>query len=129
MSLMVILAVGVDSSPFETPTSVWQSAGCVVRSVLSIKDALGQLKDGDFDIVLLDHSIPAESRERLTFLIRASGSRVPVVYISNSPSDCDRFADATVNNAPDSILDAIGELIAHRAKVPAASSVMARIET
>jgi DNA-binding response OmpR family regulator len=126
---MVILAVGLDSSTFETPTLVWQSAECIVRSVGSVRDAIAQFKDGDFDIVLLGHTIPADSRERLTFLIRKSGSRVPVVCISNSSSECDSFADATINNEPINILETIGGLIAHRAKMPAASVVTARPTT
>jgi len=36
-----------------------------------------QFKVGDFDLVLLGSSIPAEHKERLTGLVRTSGSRTP----------------------------------------------------
>jgi len=68
-------------------------------------------RDGDFDLILLGDSIPADSRERLTYLIRASGSRIPVVRLTDSSSDCDSFADATIRNEPMRLMQNIGELM------------------
>jgi hypothetical protein len=65
----------------------------------------------------LSHSIPAESRERLTFLIRASGSRIPVICVSDSSSGCDSFADATVQGGPDNLLQGIENLLAKRVDI------------
>ena len=124
MSLMVILAVGVDTSLLEIQSSVWKSAGYVVTFAWSIKDAIIHFRYGDFDLVLLGQSLPTESRERLTFLIRASGSRVPVVSIANSSSECDSFADMTIKNEPGIVLEAIRELTANRSKIHAARSTM-----
>ncbi len=76
MPLMHVLAVGVDSSLLASlltsQRSAWQSAGCYVTCAGSIREAIVQLRDGDFDLILLDDSIPVESRERLTLLIRSS---------------------------------------------------------
>jgi hypothetical protein len=58
-------------------------------------------KGGDFDLILLGN-LPVESRERLTFLVRSSGSRVPVVCIREFGHDS--FADATVRCEPDHLL-------------------------
>ena len=116
MPLTPVLAVGVDPSLLATQMPVWQSAGYLVTSAESIREAIVQLKDGDFDLVLLFHSIPPESRERLTFLIRSSGMRVPVVCVADSSSGYDSFADATIRNEPDNLLRDIGELLASRMK-------------
>ena len=124
MPLTVVLAVGLDSSHLASQTSAWQSAGYFVTSAASIGDAIVHFRDGDFDLVLLGHSIPADSRERLTFLIRATGSRIPVVCIADSSSGCDSFADATVGDEPGNLLRDIDQLMAKRAKEPAASHVM-----
>jgi hypothetical protein len=118
MSLTVILAVGLDSSLLESQSSVWQSAGFIVTSTGSIREAIVQIRDGDFDLVLLGHSIPTDSRERLTFLIRAIGSQTPVVSITDSSTGCDSFADATIRNEPSTLLQSIGEIMAERAKPP-----------
>lgn len=120
MPLTSLLAVGLDLSILEKQRSVWKSAGCYVTSAGSIREAIVQIRDGDFDLILLDHSIPIESRERLTFLIRTSGSRTPVVCVTDSPCDDDSFADATVRNDPIDLLHAIGELLAKRVKAHAA---------
>jgi DNA-binding NtrC family response regulator len=118
MSLKVVLAIGVDSSLLEIQSSAWKSSGYIVTFAWSIKDAITHFRYGDFDLVLLGHSLPAESRERLTFLIRASGSRVPVVYIAGTSNDCDSSADATVKGEPTNILQEIEELLASRFRMP-----------
>lgn len=122
MSLKIVLAIGVDSSLLEIRSSVWMSSGYVVTYAWSIKDAITHFRDGDFDLVLLGHSLAAESRERLTFLIRASGSQVPVVFVADSSSACDRTADATVKGEPTDILRQIEELMAHLAATPVSRS-------
>lgn len=120
MSFTVILALGLDSLE-AGQRSVWQSAGYFVTPIKSISEAIVRLREGDFDLVLLGHSIPADSRERFTFLIRASGSRTPVVSITDSSTECDCFADGTIRNDPASLLKSIRELMAERARAPAPS--------
>jgi hypothetical protein len=102
----------------------WKSAGYVVISTASIREAIVHFIDGDFDLVLLGNGIPPESRERLTFLIRASGSRIPVLCIANSSCDTDSFADATVRNEPIDILRGIEEIMSSRRNTPSERSEM-----
>jgi hypothetical protein len=116
MPLTVVLAVGLDSSLLARESSDWKSAGYVFTSTGSIREAIGHCRYGDFDLILLGHAIPPDSRERLTFLIRASGSRTPVVCVADPSSDSDSFADATIRNGPISLLQGIRELLAERAK-------------
>jgi DNA-binding NtrC family response regulator len=127
MSLTVVLAVGLDPSLLASQSPVWQSAGFIVTSTGSIREAIGHIRDGDFDLVLIGHSIPTDSRERLTFLIRAIGSRTPVVSITDSSIGGDSFVDATIRNEPSKLLQSIGELMAERAKSPLPSRAMTGI--
>jgi CheY-like chemotaxis protein len=129
MPLKVVLAIGMDSSLLEIQSSAWKSSGYIVTFAWSISDAIAHFRYGDFDLVLLGRFLPPESRERLTFLIRASGSRVPVIYVSDTPSDCDNFADATVNNETTNILGEIGELMASQARRPASRTITPRFAT
>jgi len=87
MPSAIILAIGVDSSLIRDRGTIWQSSGYFVRSVGTIREAIGYFRDGDFDLVLVGHSVPAESRERFVFSIRRSGSRIPVVSIADSADD------------------------------------------
>jgi hypothetical protein len=117
MQLTVVLAVCLDFSILATPSSVWESGGYIVTSVGSIREAIERFKAGDFDLVLLGHSISAENRERLTFLIRASGSHVPVASIGKCFEDSDSFADATFGNEPNELLVGMSELMTKSAKM------------
>jgi hypothetical protein len=87
--------------------------------VPSIPDAIAHFKAGDFDLVLLGQSISFENKERLTFLIRASGSMTPVVSISSSSNQGDPFADATLKNDPGAMLTGMGQLLAEKARLRA----------
>jgi len=124
MPLRILLAVGLDPMFLESQRSVWHSAGYYVTVAGTIREGIAQFHEGDFDLVLLSHSLPAESRERLAFLIRASGSRVPVVSVSNSSSSCDSFADATLNSTlqhePGHLLLQIESLLAKHGEMPMA---------
>lgn len=126
MPQTVVLAVGLDSTLLSNRHSVWQPAGYYITPAHSISEAIAHFTDGDYDLVLLGHSIPAESRERLTFLVRASGSSVPIVCIANSSSLPDSFADATFRSEPDNLLHEIGELLAQRVKMPPVSTSTSR---
>jgi CheY-like chemotaxis protein len=91
MPITVLLAVGREFSQLKTKRSEWKSAGYIVAFAESIKKAIDHFTSGDFDLVLLDNSISDESGRKLTSLIRASGSRIPVVCIEDSSCDCDAF--------------------------------------
>jgi hypothetical protein len=111
MPLTVILAVGLDPSLPTAQNAAWKSAGYIVISVGTIKEAIDHFRAGDFDLVLLGNSISLENKERLTFLIRSSGSRTPVVCVANLAEDCGCFADATLKNDSGELLSGIQELL------------------
>ena len=125
MSITVVLAIGLDSPLFDAQRRVLQSAGYLVTSAWSVKTAIDDFTAGDFDLILLSHSLPIEGRERLTSLIRASGSRVPVVCTTNSSGDCDTFADATIRNEPHELMREIEKILAKQARKPWAGSNVA----
>jgi CheY-like chemotaxis protein len=112
MHITVVLAVGLDSWRLTSQGSDLRSAGYVVISASSIRDAIEQFKVGDFDLVVLDYSISAEHKERLISLIRASGSRTPVVCIPNSSDDCDSLADGTLQCDASALLTGMEDILA-----------------
>jgi DNA-binding response OmpR family regulator len=120
MPLILVLAVGLDSSLLEARNNILRSAGFLVESALSVKEAVARFLAGDFDLVTLCHSIPKKESDRLTCLIRASGSRTPVVSISGNPGQLDAFANATLEADPDKLLIGIREVLekAARAWIP-----------
>ena len=127
MFFTAVLAVGLDSSLVAGQSSAWQSAGHFVTPVKSIREAIVHLREGDFDLVLLGHSIPTDSRERFTFLIRESGSRTPVISLTDPPKTHDSFADLTIGNESANLLKSIREFMAERARASAPSRNMLAI--
>lgn len=126
MPTAVILSVGEDLSLSGSQSHAWQSAGYRVTPAGSIRDAIDHIRYGDYDLVLLGDSIRVGDRERLTFLIRALGSRVPVVCVTASPGDCAGFADATTHSEPTRLLQCVGEMLAQAKKPPASRTMSAR---
>jgi CheY-like chemotaxis protein len=116
MSLKVVLSVGVDSWQLTAHSAAWRPAGIIVLSASTMKEAFDQFRAGDFDLVLLGHSLPVESKERLTYLIRSSGSSIPVVSIAGASGDCDSFADATIGNDSRALLQGMGDLLADESR-------------
>ena len=75
---------------------------------------------GDFDLVLLCHSVPTAERERLTRLIREPGSSTPIVSIAGGPGECDAFANATFEDGPNKFVAGIRDALVRAARTPAA---------
>ena len=96
MSINVVLAVGMDLWVLERKRKVWREAGYFVTPAGSVREAIDDFRSGDFDLVVMSASIPAESRERFTSMIRAAGSSVPVICATNPAGDWDLFANATI---------------------------------
>jgi EAL domain-containing protein (putative c-di-GMP-specific phosphodiesterase class I) len=122
MQKAVILTIGVDSSLIDVRGGVWESASCYVTSAHSIREAIDYFQCGDFDLVLMGPSIAAESKERLAYLIRASGSQVAVACICHESEPRPCFADAIFENFPEKVLRGVRRLLGNR-------SASARFET
>ena len=124
MATIVVLAVCLDQSLPGTEASAWRSAGYFFIPAASVKEAINHFMSGDFDLVLLGHSIPKDARERLNVLIRATGSQVPVVCIAGSSGHHDSFADATFEQDSNELLTGIGELLKNKAKERAVPAIL-----
>jgi CheY-like chemotaxis protein len=133
MQLTVILNVGHDPILLETRSIVLRSAGYKVESAWSVKEAATKFLAGDFDGVILCHSIPAKDRDRLSCLIRASGSLTPVIAVSASSRQRDSFADAIIEHDLKGLLRGIKEAVETPAKlsggaVPVNNAIAMRFE-
>jgi hypothetical protein len=127
LSLKVVLAVGVDSWLLAAHSAAWRPAGFIVLSAVTMREAFDHFRAGDFDLVLLGHSLSVESKERLTFLVRSSASRTPVVSIANPSGACDSFADATIRNDSKALLQGMGELLAEESRLRSRQTVLSGI--
>ena len=121
MELTLILSFGLDPELLRARNLLLQSEGYTVVSASSLKEAVDRFLAGDFDLVLLCQSIPPKERDRLTSLIRASGSRIPVVSVAEKICQDDAFGRTTVDSDPDALLMGIWEELV-KAAIPAVRS-------
>ena len=127
MSITVILAVGLDSWMLTSHVGAWRSAGFYFISAASTGEAMDQLREGDFDLVLVGDSIPLEGKKRLVSEVRSFGSRIPVAWVGSSLVDLDALADAADGNERDRMLQGVKEILASRAGLTAVAAMPARL--
>jgi CheY-like chemotaxis protein len=122
MPHILVLAIGHDPLLLETRSQVLQAAGYTVIPELSLKKALAKFREGDFDLVLLCHSIPAQDRQRLVRLIREHTSRTPIVSVATTLGQHDLFADGTLQSDPNELLKGLHDIFS---KKPAGRNIVA----
>lgn len=109
----VVLMIGRDRVLVETRSQVLRTAGYTVVPAFTPQQAIDEFVKGDFDLVLLCHSIPGDARERLVSVIREHTSRTPIVSVASFDGQLDGFADATIENDPNLLIDSLREVL-HR---------------
>ncbi len=95
MPIKFILAVGREPALLEYRSQILQRAGYIVELELSLEKAIQRYRCGEFDLVLLCHTIPVRERDRLISSIGAVGSLTPVVTVA-PPGSQAPFADDDV---------------------------------
>lgn len=113
MPHIVVLMVGRDRVLIETRCQILRINGYIAVPAFTPRQAIDEFVGGDFDLVLLCHSIPADARERLAAVIREHTSRTPIVSIASFDGQFDGFADATIENDPNLLVAGLSELL-HR---------------
>jgi hypothetical protein len=112
----VLLCIGLNPSLLKLQRATWKSAGCVVTSATTIQKAIVSIAAGDFDLVLLGERLPIEDRERLAFLIRSTGSAVPIVCIADICGQLDFSEKTASRNSPHAVLNGMTQVLAGNAK-------------
>lgn len=111
MPQALVLSVGLDPQLLGTRNLILESAGYIVVSTYSMREAVDRFQQGDFDLVLLCQSIPAKERDRLTRWIRACGSRIPVISVSGNLCPGDVAGGVTVGSDGRTLLWGIREVL------------------
>jgi DNA-binding response OmpR family regulator len=107
----VVLMVGRDRVLVETRSQVLRTSGYVVVPAFTLGQAMDEFLQGDFDLVLLCHSIPENARERLVDVLRKHTSRTPIVSVASFEGQFDAFADATIENDPTLLIASLRKIV------------------
>ncbi len=110
MPCVVILSVGNDETLLRSRNALLRSAGYVVIEALSPKHAMAEFHSGDFDLVILCHSIPHEDCERLAEEICRRSVRTPVIFVGEFAFDGDSSSMPVVESEPEKFLATLSRL-------------------
>jgi CheY-like chemotaxis protein len=120
MSNFLVLSVGSDARILDARERIFQSADYVVVSAMSIKEALYLLRGGDFDVIVLCHTVSTEDCQRLTSIVRASGSRIPIVSVaSRGPGEEKSITDAVFDKDPAEFFRSLEDVLTTQLQVQA----------
>jgi DNA-binding NtrC family response regulator len=112
---IAVLHVGKDSTLLSTRSEVLRRAGFYVVPTASTVQAMKLFLAGDFDLVIICHSVPADERRSLANLVHSHSSSIPVVLITVSYEN-DLTVDATVQNDPRTLLINLPEILRERSR-------------
>jgi DNA-binding response OmpR family regulator len=115
MQRFVVLNVSADPALLETRSLMLKTAGYTVVEQSSTQEAANQFLAGDFDAVLLCHSLTQDQRSWLIGLIRSHSPSTPILIISARLFDFDQRA-RVVENDPEGLLREVAALAAKPAK-------------
>lgn len=82
----LILSIGSNPELLSTRQMLLQSAGYIVESTCSTDQAIRRVRDSDFDLVMVCHSLSESEKERLTRAVREMSS-IPIIFVGLAPSD------------------------------------------
>lgn len=114
MPQTLLLTIGRDVTLLSTRTAILRQAGYIVQPVSSLREAVAQFAEGEFDIVLVCHSVPAKDRESLTSFVRARSPLTQLLQIATLDFETDTGADATVSANPEALLEGVAAALSSR---------------
>jgi DNA-binding NtrC family response regulator len=99
---------------------VLRNEGYGVHAETSVTEALRVFRQGDFDLVVLCHSIPEGEKLRILTAMKKAKPSIPVVTM-RSGGEAPKLADASVRSldGPDSLLNCVASLLTRQAELTA----------
>jgi DNA-binding NtrC family response regulator len=107
----LILSAGRDAYLLKKRNDALVEAGYIVVSASSSYEAMERLLNGDFDLVLLCHSLSNEERRRLSGIVKNYSPSTPVVLIADMEGQHYEYATRTVRCYPEQILAAVKTML------------------
>lgn len=104
---VVILSAGRDPSLLGTRNAVLRAEGYTVVTAVTPAEIVDVFFAGDYDVVVLCHTIPALERRKLIRLVRNHAPRTPVVVLSSHDGQSADDGAVRVPNNPQELVAAV----------------------
>ncbi len=110
---ILVLSAGTDPQLLATRNAVLKQAGYYVTSAATPLELVDKFFSGDYDLVILCHTISENEQKKIFALIHSYSPSVPVVVITadNRPRS---FADAQIPNNPNALVESLPDLLEGR---------------
>lgn len=111
----VLLSVGSEPDLLLLRNQVLRGAGYYVNSQTNIDEALRVFRRGDFDLVIMCHSVPEADKVKLITAIRKSRPSTPIVIVRRD-GESTSLADGSVHSLDgvNALLNCVSELLERR---------------
>jgi len=100
-----ILSVGYDPILMPVRTMLLRQAGYEVVEAHSAGEALKRIKAGNFDLLLICHTVEHDEQDLLIEALRLSWPVVPMLCLSTIPEYSDLSRSAACSTAPEFLAD------------------------
>jgi DNA-binding NtrC family response regulator len=108
---LIILSAGRDYDLLRLRNEVLKTRDYTVVAATTTAEVISKFHEGDFDIVLLCHTIPLEDQKAISDAVHVRNPSTPVLAVSHS-GETSPYSDLLVENNPEAILRSVH--IAHR---------------
>ena len=107
-----LLSISYDEAILKTRHYIFERAGFEVTSAWGFSDALAQCKQGDFDLIVLGHTLPPQDKTALVSALREKCD-CPIVSIRRPGQGKHPDADYSVeaSEGPEALLAVIREAL------------------
>lgn len=128
MPQILLLSVGTDETLLELRNTILRKSGYTVVSSSSPRKALIEFRAGDFDLVILCHSISEADRQLLCQRMRLRSPGTPILQVREIVCDGESPLPESIPAEPQTLLAKLNDLIATRTPShrPSSSGPIAR---
>ena len=110
--MTVVLSAGHDHTLLAIRNMVLARSGYQVVSAATPAEFIDRFFGGDFDLVILCHTIPEDERHRMADIVHKQSPSTPVVVLSDGLTSHHTYATATVAADVRDLLNALPSLLA-----------------
>jgi len=103
---LVILSAGRDYDLLRLRNTVLMTRDYTVVAAMTTAEVISKFHEGDFDIVLLCHTIPLEDQKAISDAVHRTNPSTPVLAVTHS-GETSPYSDLAVENNPEAILRSV----------------------
>ena len=107
----VVLSVGLDPELLRLRSALLRSAGYIVQTETPSALTIEFLLDGDFDLIILCHTIPDDDRWRLISDVRSHRQAMPILALRANGQTLLNEGELHSLDGPEALLETVARML------------------